>query len=57
MEAHVFNPSTREAKAGGSLSSEFEASLLYIVSGQSRTHRKRPCLSGDKAGGEFPAST
>jgi hypothetical protein len=33
--AHAFNPSTREAEAGGSL--EFEASLVYRVS--SRTAR------------------
>jgi hypothetical protein len=33
--AHAFNPSTREAEAGGSL--EFEASLVYKVS--SRTAR------------------
>ena len=35
MVAHVFNPSTWEAEAGGFLS--FEASLVYIVS--SRTAR------------------
>jgi hypothetical protein len=35
MVAHAFNPSTREAEAGGSL--EFEASLVYKVS--SRTAR------------------
>jgi hypothetical protein len=33
--AHTFNPSTREAEAGGSL--EFKASLVYKVS--SRTAR------------------
>jgi hypothetical protein len=30
--AHTFNPSTWEAEAGESLSSEFEASLVYRVS-------------------------
>jgi hypothetical protein len=37
MVAHAFNPSTWEAEAGGFLSSEFEASLVYRVS--SRTAR------------------
>ena len=35
--AHAFNPSTWEAEAGGSPSSEFEASLVYRAS--SRTAR------------------
>jgi hypothetical protein len=36
--AHAFNPSTREAEAGGFLSSE--ASLVYRVPGQSELYRE-----------------
>jgi hypothetical protein len=36
--AHAFDPSTWEAEAGGSL--EFEASLVYRVSGQPRLLRE-----------------
>ena len=32
MVAHAFNPTTWEADTGRSLSSEFTASLVYIVS-------------------------
>ena len=37
MVAHTFNPSTREAEAGGS--HEFEASLVYKVSSKTVTQR------------------
>jgi hypothetical protein len=41
--AHTFNPSTWEAEAGGSLISEFEASLVYRVSSRTaRTAQRNP---------------
>ena len=41
--AHVFNPSTREAEAGGSL--EFEASLIYRASSRTGSKTKeKSCL-------------
>jgi hypothetical protein len=41
--AHAFNPSTREAEAGGSL--EFEASLVYKVSSRTARARQRNPVS------------
>jgi hypothetical protein len=43
MVAHAFNPSTREAEAGGF--SEFEASLVYRVSSRTaRATQRSPVL-------------
>jgi hypothetical protein len=42
MVAHTFNPSTREAEAGGFR--EFEASLVYKVSSRTARATEKPCL-------------
>jgi hypothetical protein len=44
--AHAFNPSTREAEAGGSL--EFEASLVYKVSSRTARAIQRNPVSKNK---------
>jgi hypothetical protein len=44
--AHTFNPSTREAEAGGSL--EFEASLVYKVSSRTARAIQRNPVSKNK---------
>ena len=46
MVAHAFNPSTREAEAGGSL--EFEASLVYKVSSRTARAIQRNPVSKNK---------
>jgi hypothetical protein len=49
MVAHAFNPSTQEAEAGGFLSSEFEASLVYKVSSRTaRAIKRNPVLKKKK---------
>jgi hypothetical protein len=46
---HTFNPSTWEAEAGGFLSSEFEAGLVYRVSSRTaRTTQKNPVSKNPK---------
>ena len=47
MVAHTFDPSTREAEAGGF--SEFEASLVYKVSSRiARTMQRNPVSKDQK---------
>jgi hypothetical protein len=46
MVAHAFNPSTREAEAGGFL--EFEASLIYKVSSRTARAIQRNPVSKNK---------
>jgi hypothetical protein len=50
--AHAFNPSTREADAGGGRRrriSEFEASLVYRVSSRTaRATQRNPVLKNEK---------
>jgi hypothetical protein len=41
MMVHTFNPSTREAEAGESLSSEFESSLVYKENSRTATATAR----------------
>jgi hypothetical protein len=46
--AHAFNPSTREAEAGGFLSLRFEASLVYKVSARTARATQRNPVSEKK---------
>jgi hypothetical protein len=48
LAAHACNPSTWEAEAGGFLSSEFEASLVYRVSSRTARAIQRNPVSKNK---------
>ena len=48
MVAHAFNPSTREAEAGGSLGVRRQPGLQELVPGQATKATEKPCLKKTK---------
>ena len=46
--AHAFNPSTREAEAGGSLGVRGQPNIKELVPGQAPKATEKPCLGKPK---------